>query len=281
MIQPMVSTYYPRANARGSPLLAHGARHKMTILSTPGRFVRPACGSWREEMRRAIRDGGELCRAVGLSPQIADAAAAGQFPVFAPWPYISRIRRGDPDDPLLRQVLPLGDENLVAEGFSTDPVGDGPATRSPGLIHKYRGRALLVTTGACAIHCRYCFRREFPYGDTPHSLAHWQEALDEIAADASIREVIYSGGDPLTLVDEFLAELTGRLVTIDMTRSVLQDLLRANDRKVTIDEIMRQVSDYYNLRLSEILSARRARDIARIKDYRATYRRELVAEKLY
>ncbi len=190
----------------------------MTILSTPGRFVRPACGSWREEMRRAVRDGGELCRAVGLSPQISDAAAAGQFPVFAPWPYISRIRRGDPDDPLLRQVLPLGDENLVAEGFSTDPVGDGPATRSPGLIHKYRGRALLVTTGACAIHCRYCFRREFPYGDAPHSLAHWQAAFDEIAADSSIHEVIYSGGDPLTLVDEFLAELTGRLAQIAHVR---------------------------------------------------------------
>jgi EF-P beta-lysylation protein EpmB len=169
-------------------------------------------------MRRAVRDGGELCQAVGLSPEIADAAAAGQFPVFAPWPYIGRIRRGDPHDPLLRQVLPLEDENLAAEGFSTDPVGDGPATRSPGLIHKYRGRALLVTTGACAIHCRYCFRREFPYGDTPHSLSHWQAALDEIAADTSIHEVIYSGGDPLTLVDDFLAELTGRLAEIAHVR---------------------------------------------------------------
>jgi len=107
------------------------------------------------------------------------------------------MRPGDPYDPLLLQVLPVSDESLEHDGFSQDPVGDRSASVLPGLLHKYEGRVLMVATGACAVHCRYCFRRHFPYEEAPRSLAGWSEALSRIAADSSIHEVILSGGDPL------------------------------------------------------------------------------------
>ena len=169
--------------------------------------------SWREELKRAIRDAAELVAAVRLPADYVESAqrAAAQFPVFAPRPFVARMQPGDPTDPLLRQVLPLADELKPAIGFSADPVGDAAAALVPGLLQKYRGRALLVTTGACAVHCRYCFRRHFPYSAGPKSPDDWQPAIDQIATDPSIEEVLLSGGDPLTLVDEHLAELARRL----------------------------------------------------------------------
>lgn len=202
----------------------------MTILSTGSLSAAPASlgrdpaassyPSWQQALKDAVRDPVELCRLVGLPAEYEEAArrAAHSFPVFAPRGWVARIRFGNPHDPLLRQVLPLGEElNWPAE-FTTDPVGDRLARRSPGLLHKYSGRVLLVTTGACAVHCRYCFRRHFPYSETPRGMQAWQEAIDEIAADSSIAEVILSGGDPLTLVDEQLAELTTRLAEIGHLR---------------------------------------------------------------
>jgi EF-P beta-lysylation protein EpmB len=167
-----------------------------------------------------VRDPVELCRRLELPAEYEAAAvrAARLFPVFAPLAYLARMRPGDVKDPLLRQVLPLAAELERADGFSVDPVGDRPATLAPGLLSKYHGRALLVTTGACAVHCRYCFRRHYPYGEGPRSPDDWQPALDPIAADASLEEVILSGGDPLTLVDSHLAELARRLAAIPHVR---------------------------------------------------------------
>jgi EF-P beta-lysylation protein EpmB len=139
---------------------------------------------------------------------------AASFPLFAPWPYIGRMVKGDTADPLLRQVLPLFDETKDEPGFAADPVGDSAAELSPGLLQKYYGRALLITTGACAVHCRYCFRRQYPYASAPKSPADWQPAIDRIAADTSIDEVILSGGDPLTLIDGHLAALADRLAQV-------------------------------------------------------------------
>ena len=141
-------------------------------------------------------------------------AAAQGFPLFAPLGYVARMKRGDTDDPLLRQVLPLGMELESSTGFTADPVGDLAAAPTPGLLHKYQGRVLLVTTGACAVHCRYCFRRHFPYAEGPRSPAEWEPALRLIAADESVEEVILSGGDPLTLVDSQLAELAEKIAAI-------------------------------------------------------------------
>ena len=136
------------------------------------------------------------------------------FRWFVPPSFLSNIRRGDPDDPLLRQVLPVREETYQVEGFSRDPVGDSAATLNPGVLQKYAGRALLITTGVCAVHCRYCFRRYYPYEQTPHSGVAWDQALAGIAADATVHEVILSGGDPLMLVDRRLARLVDKIAAI-------------------------------------------------------------------
>src|SRR5262249_29697776 len=115
---------------------------------------------------------------------------------------------------LLLQVLPLGAEDELVPGFVSDPVGDDEARRAPGLLQKYEGRALLITTGACAVHCRYCFRRHYPYGEAPRRLDDWEPALEAVAADATLREVILSGGDPLMLTDARLGTLISRIAAI-------------------------------------------------------------------
>jgi EF-P beta-lysylation protein EpmB len=175
---------------------------------------------WRQALRDAVRDPLELCRLLRL-PQRCEAAAvraARQFGLFAPRGYIARMRPGDPDDPLLRQVLPLEEELVLAPGFVRDPVNDAGAALQAGLLQKYATRALIVATGACAVHCRYCFRRHYPYSEGPRSLAEWEPALQRIAADPSLDEVILSGGDPLTLVDDWLGRLVGRLAAIGHLR---------------------------------------------------------------
>jgi EF-P beta-lysylation protein EpmB len=180
------------------------------------RFAAPRYASWQAAMKDAVRDPQELCRLLDLPEKFAEAAqaAARPFPLFVPRGYLARMRPGDVSDPLLRQVLPVADETADVPGFTADPVDDSAATRQPGLLHKYHGRVLLITTGTCAVHCRYCFRRHFPYDQSPRSLADWQPALDDIAADDSVHEVILSGGDPLTLVDGALGELIDVLADV-------------------------------------------------------------------
>jgi EF-P beta-lysylation protein EpmB len=207
---------------------------------------RTAAGpTWQRLLRDAVRDPFELCRLLDLPEALAHQAAAtvsalrdpgaalrepgatgdssasvpaAGFPIFAPRGYIARMRPGDPHDPLLRQVLPLESELAVVQGFANDPVGDLASQQTPGLLRKYAGRALIVTTGACAVHCRYCFRRHFPYQETPRGLRDWTPALEAVAADPSLDEVILSGGDPLTLVDPLLRALALRVARIDHVR---------------------------------------------------------------
>jgi EF-P beta-lysylation protein EpmB len=165
---------------------------------------------WRE----AVRDPRELLSILGLealSSRISEAAAA-QFPLRVPRGFVARMRKGDAHDPLLRQVLPLDEEMRTVAGFaSLDAVGDAAARAGTGLLQKYRGRALLVATGSCAVNCRYCFRRHFPYAEETAAREGWREAVESIRADASIEEVILSGGDPLSLATSKLAELTEAL----------------------------------------------------------------------
>ncbi|MDX1250831.1 MAG: EF-P beta-lysylation protein EpmB [Gammaproteobacteria bacterium] len=171
---------------------------------------------WQKLLAQAISDPFELLARLGLPPDILppSAIARRQFSLRVPRGYVARMRKGDPGDPLLRQIFPHQDEEHDAPGFSPDPVGDLAAMPLPGLLHKYHGRALLVATGACAIHCRYCFRRHFPYGDANPAAGQWDAALDYLASDASITEIILSGGDPLTLTDLRLAPLAQRLSAI-------------------------------------------------------------------
>lgn len=178
--------------------------------------------SWRAALAGAIRDPDELIRRLGLPASLATGArqAAATFPLVVPESFLARMRPGDPTDPLLRQVLPLGAETEAAPGFTSDPVDDDAATVLPGLLRKYEGRALLIATGTCAIHCRYCFRRHFPYDSTPKGLSAWQPALDALESDESIGEVLLSGGDPLVLTDTALARLLDALDAIAHLRRV-------------------------------------------------------------
>src|SRR5690606_299554 len=175
---------------------------------------------WKRQWREAVRDPRELLSLLGLEAlagSVSSSAAAG-FALRVPHAFISRMRHGDPADPLLRQVLPALDEERVVPGFVLDAVGDAAARAGHGVIRKYRGRALLVATGSCAINCRYCFRRHFPYAEQTAAAGNWREAVATIAADPGIDEVILSGGDPLSLSTAKLAELTTALAGIAHVR---------------------------------------------------------------
>lgn len=175
---------------------------------------------WQQSWRDAVRDPRDLLRMLGLGhlAEVLSDDAAAQFPLRVPRGFVARMRHGDARDPLLRQVLPILDEERIVAGFGLDAVGDGQARRGGGVIHKYDGRALLIATGSCAVHCRYCFRRHYPYAEDTAAAAGWRDAVQVIAEDDSIHEVILSGGDPLSLADHKLAELTDILRGIPHVR---------------------------------------------------------------
>jgi EF-P beta-lysylation protein EpmB len=175
--------------------------------------------TWQQELAGAITRPDALALALGLDPGLFPAAtqASELFGLRVPLSFVRRMRPGDPTDPLLRQVMPLAAELLERPGFRSDPLGERAAFKAPGLLQKYEGRALLIATGACAIHCRYCFRREFPYAEQIGS-GPLQRALDAIAADPSVEEVILSGGDPLSLSEARLRAVTDRLQEITHLR---------------------------------------------------------------
>ncbi|KRE89567.1 EF-P beta-lysylation protein EpmB [Frateuria sp. Soil773] len=180
----------------------------MITASPHPRLSSPAPG-WRELWRDAITDAAELLEAAGLAGRtdLLPPDDAG-FALRVPRGFVARMRQGDPSDPLLLQVLPQAAEHARVEGFAADAVGDMAAKAGRGVLHKYDGRALLVASGSCAVNCRYCFRRHFPYGEEIAAAAQWREALAHVEADPSIRELILSGGDPLALATHKLDELT-------------------------------------------------------------------------
>ena len=162
--------------------------------------------SWQQQLSTAWRSASALLKRLQIASDEVELANS-EFPLLVPESFVRRMRPGDPLDPLLRQVLPIGAEEVHSNGFVSDPVGDLASRRAPGLLQKYVGRALLIATGTCAIHCRYCFRRNYPYQEEPRTLEDWQPALDTIRADESLTEVIFSGGDPLMLSDRRLHQL--------------------------------------------------------------------------
>ena len=166
---------------------------------------------WQRELAGAVRDPATLVRLLNLPQDAVSVQAAQQFRLLVPHSYLARMKPGDWHDPLLRQVLPLDEELRVVEGFNHDPVGDQNALVADGVLHKYQGRVLLVTTGACAVHCRYCFRRHFPYSESNPVKGEWESALAYLREHTDVREVILSGGDPLTLSDERLASFFSQL----------------------------------------------------------------------
>ncbi|HEY7887546.1 MAG TPA: EF-P beta-lysylation protein EpmB [Steroidobacteraceae bacterium] len=192
----------------------------MITTSPRARQLEPR--TWQQELAEAITSPEELAAALGLSAaDLAGVVAAGQhFRLRVPRSFVARMRRGDPRDPLLRQVLPVAAELAHEAEYVADPVGESAALRTPALLQKYRGRALLITTQACAVHCRYCFRREFPYTEQSGDAPRWSEALSAIAADPSLEEIILSGGDPLSLTNARLENLTRALAAIPHVRRI-------------------------------------------------------------
>ena len=178
--------------------------------------------SWQELLAGALTDVPTLCRLLGIDSQALPAGhpLLANFPLRVPAPYLARIEPGNPQDPLLLQVFPAAAEALPAPGFSDQPLEEERANPAPGILHKYHGRALLLVTAGCAINCRYCFRRHFPYQDNLPGRQAWQDSLDYIKEDTGITEVIFSGGDPLTLPDRTLAWFLDALAAIDHVQRI-------------------------------------------------------------
>lgn len=169
--------------------------------------------SWQIELAQAYRNPAALLRDLELpidSTRVEEHANAC-FPMRVPRSYAARMRKGDAHDPLLRQVLPSREEGINRIDYSEDPVGDRAALRQPGLLQKYHGRALLLATNACAINCRYCFRRHLRRNTLVPQDHHLERALAYIKSHPTIREIILSGGDPLCLTDAKLTVLTASL----------------------------------------------------------------------
>lgn len=172
---------------------------------------------WLIQLADVITDPDELRRILqldSLADFAADNAARRLFAFRVPRAFVARMRPGDPHDPLLRQVMAQREEFIISENFSTDPLAEQQHNVLPGLLHKYRNRALLLVKGSCAVNCRYCFRRHFPYADNQGNKRNWHAALDYIAGHPELDEVIFSGGDPMMAKDYELNWLISRLEAI-------------------------------------------------------------------
>ncbi len=170
----------------------------------------PTAETWQRDLADAVRSPEELLALLKLTPDQVPPLTDRRnpaFPLRVPRSFLRRMTIGNPQDPLLLQVLPLAAEQNDVPGFTADPVGDRAAEKTAGLLRKYPGRVLIIAAGSCAVHCRYCFRREFPYDTGRRSPDHWDRIFREVAGDPSVSEVIFSGGDPLMLPDERLSAL--------------------------------------------------------------------------
>lgn len=171
--------------------------------------------SWQWQLKHAIRSPEQLLKQLSLQEQISEQqiAARQQFPLLVPRSFVAKMAPGDPFDPLFLQVWPQANEMVKSPGYVSDPLQehDNPV---PGLIHKYKSRVLFIVRGGCAINCRYCFRRHFPYQENRPTEHHWQPALEYIQMHPEINEVIFSGGDPLMASDEQLSRLITQLEAI-------------------------------------------------------------------
>ncbi len=210
MPSPALPVVSPAINA-ASPARSNG------VNAT--KVVRPA---WQQSLADAVRSPRELAVRLCLPQEVVERAAKAHrdFPLLVPESFLQRMQLGNVADPLLRQVMPAVNEELDIPGFVSDALEEAQFRKAPGLLHKYEGRALLVLTGACAIHCRYCFRRHYPYAQEPKRLDDWEPAFAAIEQDPSIHEILLSGGDPLMLTDERLTAVVRRLEQIPHLRRI-------------------------------------------------------------
>lgn len=193
--------------------------HKISLknvdTSTPSTCSKTSNPTWQQHLQQVITDPKELLNLLEIDDHyLPDAIKASQlFPLKVPRSLLNRINKNTLNDPILRQVLPIAAECETVNGYSFDPVGE-QSDQPTGMIQKYHGRMLLMVNGHCAINCRYCFRRHYPYDDNRLSRPQWESALEHIANDHSISEIIYSGGDPLASSDKQLQWLTTQIAAI-------------------------------------------------------------------
>ena len=171
--------------------------------------------SWQKDLRQVITDPKKLLALLDIDTDeyLQHFKAKKLFPVRVPLPFIKRMNKNDINDPLLKQVIPLSSEFVITDGFITDPLKEHE-TVAEGLLHKYKNRVLMIVKAGCAINCRYCFRRHFPYQENSPNKQRWQQALTYINEHSEISEVIFSGGDPLMASDEYLTWLVEQIETI-------------------------------------------------------------------
>lgn len=181
----------------------------LQIITTDNTHVLP---SWQKELANAVKNPQQLLQLLDLSPKnvLLSLKARKSFPMLVPLPFVNKMKKGDINDPLLQQVLPITDEELVSDGYSTDPLEEHDSAL-PGLLHKYQSRVLLILKSGCAVNCRYCFRRHFPYQDNNINKKQLQEIITYIKSHPEVNEVILSGGDPLMSKDDFLQYLINEL----------------------------------------------------------------------
>ena len=189
----------------------------ITLISEDAHFP-----SWQEELRHAFTRVEDLWRYLELDPSLLDSppGAARGFPLLVPRGFAALMEKGNPLDALLVQVLPIAEELVDAPGFFTDPVGDEAAARGTGVLKKYRSRTLVLATGACAVHCRYCFRRHFAYDQLALHRGAISGLIDALRNDPELTEVVLSGGDPLMLDDDLLGELVAQIAQIPGIRRI-------------------------------------------------------------
>lgn len=175
-----------------------------------------AAPRWQQELSNLITEPEELLQLLGLTPDDVGVPAdvLHAFPLKVPRPFVARMRPGDARDPLLLQVLPSIQESDDTPGYGFDPLSEADFNPQPGILHKYQGRVLMLAAPHCAVHCRYCFRRHFPYQEKVPARQVWEQSLAWLAGQSQISEVIYSGGDPLAASDKHLAWLTNRISEI-------------------------------------------------------------------
>ncbi|WP_293646875.1 EF-P beta-lysylation protein EpmB [Thiolapillus sp.] len=232
--------------------------------------------SWQQQLADGYASIGELLNDLDLSAHFNPAMeeAAKSFPFRVPRYFAALMRKGDPNDPLLLQVLPVAAELRHAPGFVKDPLQDEAAHQGNGILHKYQGRVLLVATGACAINCRYCFRRHFPYAGRQAVKNEWQPALEQLRQDTSIREVILSGGDPLMLGNNRLKALIEALEEIPHIRR-----LRIHSRlpvvlPARLDAGFSQILNSTTLATSLVIHANHPRELTPVLAHALTPLRE-------
>ena len=171
--------------------------------------------SWQKELANAVKNPEKLLELLEIEDKssILSEFARKQFPLIVPLPFVAKMKQGDINDPLLKQVLPIRDEEAIHADYSTDPLQEHESTL-PGLLHKYKSRVLLIVKSGCAINCRYCFRRHFPYQDNNLTKAHLKNIINYLTAHPEVNEVILSGGDPLMSKDDFLDRIITALESV-------------------------------------------------------------------